>query len=233
MGAQKTGRKGKSTASRGKDNTPCSVLIVEDHTMVRDTFRATLEEEPWLRVAAEADNGREAIERFKEVKPDIVVMDIRMEDMNGVEATRRIKSLDPDASVVAVSVTCDVPIVLKMFEAGASAYVPKTSAFEELVTALEEVRKGHFYISPQVAEPVLAHRIRNALETSETRSLTPREREVLQLVAEGKTSKQIAGELNVSPKTVGRHRQNIMDKLNLHTVSELTKYAVREGLTSL
>lgn len=210
-----------------------SVLLVEDHTMVREALRSRIQEESWLEVVGEAENGREAIEQFTEHHPDIVIMDIRMENLNGVEATRRIRKLDRDAKVVAVSVTCDVPIVLKMFEAGASGYLPKSCAFEELVSALSEVVKGNFYISPEVAKPVLSHRIQNALESSETHSLTPREREVLQLVAEGKTSQEIADELSVSPKTIDNHRQNIMNKLDLHTVSELTKYAVREGLTSL
>ncbi len=210
-----------------------SVLLVEDHTMVREALRSKIQEEDWLEVVGEAENGREAIEQFKENRPDIVIMDIRMENLNGVEATRRIRKLNSHTKIVAVSVTCDVPIVLKMFEAGASGYLPKSSAFNELISALEEVSSDNFYISPKVAKPVLSHRIQNALDSSETHNLTPREREVLQLVAEGKTSQEIARELSVSPKTIDNHRQNIMNKLDLHTVSELTKYAVREGLTSL
>ena len=210
-----------------------SVLLVEDHTMVREALRSKIQEKTWLEVAAEAEDGRKAIEKFKETRPDIVIMDIRMENLNGVEATRRLQKLEPEAKIVAVSVTCDVPIVLKMFEAGASAYVPKSCAFRELISALSEVVKGNYYVSPSVAKPVLRHRIQNALDSSETCNLTPREREVLQLVAEGKTSRDIAEELSISSKTVDNHRQNIMDKLDVHTVSGLTKYAVREGLTSL
>ena len=214
---------------------PYTVMLVEDHNMVREGLRSLVAKEDWLEVVSEAGDGRTALEKFEELKPDIVVMDLRMPGLNGLEATRRIKEESPETKIVALSVHTDKRMVLKMFQAGASAYVPKVSAFEELISAMKAVIKDEYYLSPTVAKPVLHHHLRHAIqeEPSEFSELTPREREVLQLVAEGMTSREIAEKLYVSVKTIDNHRQNIMKKLDLHSVSALTKYAIREGLTSL
>ena len=210
-----------------------SVFLVEDHTLVRQGFRSLVESETWLEVVGEADDGREALAKIEDLTPDIVLMDMAMEGLTGLEATRRIKKMVPETKVIGVSVRTDTNLILRMFEAGADGYVPKESAFDELHQAMESVLDGHTYLSPRIAGPVLTHRLEHGPEDVPENELTPREREVLQLVAEGKTSKEIGKILHVSTKTVDNHRQSIMCKLDLHSVPELTKYAVREGIYPL
>lgn len=210
-----------------------AVMLVEDHVLVRQGLRTMLEKENGVDVVGEAADGREAIRKVEELQPDVVLMDLAMEGMCGQEATRRIKQANPDVRIVAVSVYEHKDAVLRMFEAGADGYVPKASAFQEIRDALRAVTDGKAYLSPAVAGPLLRNRVEKGSGFQGETELTPREREILQLVAEGHTSKEIARTLDVSPKTVDNHRQNIMSKLDLHSVSELTKYAIKQGLTGL
>ncbi len=211
------------------------VLLADDHEMFREGLRALLNRQAGLEVAGEAINGRQAVSMAQELTPDVVVIDIAMPDMNGVEATGRLTAAAPRTAVIALSVYTDQLTVTRMLDAGASGYVPKLSAFTELVVAIRAVSRGEVYISPRVADEVARNRMRfeTVREGKMAPELTPREREVLQLIAEGCASKEIARRLHISDKTVGNHRQSIMDKLDLHNVAELTRYAIREGVAPL
>jgi len=211
------------------------VLLAEDHAMVREGLRSVVEEEPDLEVAAEAENGREAVRLARELSPNIVVMDIGMPDLNGVDATRQILARSRKIKVLALSVHTDKRMVAGMLEAGASGYVPKISAAKELITAIRTIEGGGVYLSPKV-QAVVIQGFLGSLgeeEVNISAELTRREREVLQLIAEGNTNKEIASKLNRSIKTIQSHRQNIMHKLDMHNVAALTKHAVRAGLTPL
>src|SRR4051812_11951868 len=183
-----------------------------------------------MQVVGEAENGRAAVQLARELNPTIVVMDIGMPDLNGVDATRQVLEIDSDIKVVALSMQSDGPVVRRMFQAGASAYLLKDCAFEELVKAIRTVLAGKPYLSADIANVVVRQFATD--EPTAASPLTAKEREVIQLIAEGKSTKEIAGILFVSAKTVDTHRQHIMDKLDLHNVAELTRYAIREGLTS-
>jgi len=210
------------------------ILLVDDHKMMRDGLRAILRSNADVEVVGEADDGRSAVDMVKRLRPDIVVMDVGIPHMNGIEATRQIKSLYPDTRVVALSTHSDKRYVMNMIKAGASGYVLKEAASDDLFHAVRTVSLGNHYLSPQITGVVLDRcRTRSAGETSAYSLLGTREREVLQLLAEGKTSKAIASQLHLSTRTVETHRRNIMQKLDLHSVAALTKYAIREGLTSL
>jgi len=212
-----------------------TILLADDHRMIRDGLRALLESEDDLEVVGEAENGRDAVRLVRNLAPDVVVMDISMPDLNGVEATRQVCRRCPDTRVIALSVHADRRFVTEMLKAGASGYLLKDCAFEELVRGIRTVVEGHTYLSPRIANAVVEGHVRApASEAEPTGSvLTAREREVLQLLSEGHGTKQIARHLHVSTKTIDTHRQHIMDKLDIHNVPELTKYAVREGLTTL
>ncbi|MBA7662460.1 Transcriptional regulatory protein DegU [subsurface metagenome] len=210
------------------------ILLADDHRIMRDGLSALLKNEPDIEVVAEAENGREAVEMSRKLKPNVVVMDMSMSGLNGVEATRQILALDDNVKVLVLSMHADKRFVMGALSAGASGYVLKDCAFEELVRAIHTVAMNQTYLSPSIAGIVVESYRRS--QTSPTQSfpvLTPREREVLQLVTEGASAKKIASILNVSMKTVETHRQHVMEKLNAHSVAELTKYAIREGLTSL
>jgi two-component system, NarL family, response regulator NreC len=211
------------------------VLLADDHKIVRDGLRTLLEKHADIAVLGEAEDGREALHLTRKLSPDIVVMDIAMPELNGIEATRQILSEYPGVKIVALSMHSDKRFVSEMLKAGASAYLLKDCAFEELITAIRTIMKGKIYLSPGIAGVVLEDYIRSDRKTelSVFSQLTDREREVLQLMAEGKTTKEVAAHLNVSIKTVETHRTNIMTKLDIHTIAELTKYAIREGLTTL
>lgn len=211
------------------------ILLADDHCMVREGLRLLIEGMPDVEVIAEADNGYQAIELANSLVPDVVVMDIGMAQLNGIEATSRIVADNPEVKVVALSVYSDRRYVLGMLEAGASAYVIKGAAGEDLIQAIQAVAENKKYISPEVADVVINgyKRKRSAGSKPARTVLGHREREVLQLLAEGKSSPDIASRLGIAVKTVETHRRNIMKKLNLHSVAELTKYAVREGLTEL
>lgn len=211
-----------------------NVLIVDDHTMLRAGLRLLLEREG-ITVVGEAANGRDAVAAARRLKPDIVLMDISMPEMNGVDATRRVLGDVPGAKVVALSMHTDRRYVIAMFTAGASGYLLKGAASDELAQALRAVSQGMTYVSPAVGGVVVGELLDHSRGEGDPkpRSLTAREREVLQLLAEGKSSKDIAKILHVAVATVETHRRQIMEKLDLHTIAELTKYAVREGLTAL
>ena len=211
------------------------LLLVDDHRMMREGLRALLKEHAELAVVGEAEDGREAIEKARELRPDIVVMDLAMGELNGIDATRQLRAELPHVGVVALSTYTRDDYVLRVLEAGAAAYVTKISAHEELVEAIRAVARGRRFLSPEVTGAVVEagiHGSRGAIRGAHV-SLTRREREVLQLVAEGRTSGEIAARLDLSTRTVEQHRRHIMDKLDLRSVADLTKYAIREHLVSL
>jgi DNA-binding NarL/FixJ family response regulator len=211
------------------------IILADDHKIVRDGLRNLLEKDPGIVVAGEAEDGREALHLVRKLAPDVVIMDIAMPDLNGIEATRQILAETRNVKIVALSMHSDKRFVSEMLKAGASAYLLKDCAFEELTTAIRTIMKGKIYLSPGIAGVVIEDYIRkgSAEAPSAFSILSDREREVLQLMVEGKSTKEIAGHLNVSAKTIETHRANIMTKLDIHTIAELTKYAIREGLTSL
>ena len=214
----------------------CKIVLADDHKLLRAGLRALLEKESDLEVVAEADSGRSAVELAMKLSPGIIVMDISMPDLNGVEATRQITSRNPAIKVIALSMHADRHFVEGMLQAGASGYLLKDCAHDEFIRAIRAVLAGQTYLTPAITGQLVEEYVHHCAgsKPDPTRStLTPREREVLQLVAEGKASKQIAAALGVSTKTVETHRHQIMEKLNLHSVAELTKFAVRHGLTSL
>ncbi len=215
---------------------------MDDHQIVRDGLRSLLskradnDQRVSVDVVAEASDGREAVRLAKAHQPDLIVMDIAMPSLNGVEATRQILRDLPETKVLALSMHAERPFVRRMLEAGAVAYLLKDCAFNELDAAIDSVLDGDVYLSPGITGVVVTDfvaRLQGGSAQVASKPLTPKEREVLQLLAEGKSSKEMAAVLHVSIKTIETHRQNIMDKLAIRTIAELTKYAVREGLTSL
>jgi DNA-binding NarL/FixJ family response regulator len=211
------------------------VFLADDHQIVREGLRTLLEKQPNMEVVGEAKTGREAVQLVKELLPEVIVMDISMPDLNGVEATRQIIAKTPSIKVIALSMHSDKRFVVEMLKAGASGYLLKDSASKELIRAVQTVAVNRTYLSPKIADLVIKDYIHvyPRTEFSVFSLLTPRERQVLQLLSEGKTTKGIGSDLQVSVKTVETYRQQIMDKLNIHSIAELTKYAIREGLTSL
>jgi two-component system NarL family response regulator len=211
------------------------ILLADDHQIMRDGLRAILAAEPGFQIVGEAENGRDATAIARTLVPDVVIMDIGMPDLNGVEATRQIKADNPVVKVIALSMYADRGYVLGILEAGASGYVLKTGAYDELQRAVKAVIQGKTYLSPDVTQMVVDAQVRGPSQddASPQTRLGPREREIVQLLAEGHTSPEIARRMHISTRTVETHRRNIMKKLDLHSVAELTKYAIREGLTSL
>jgi DNA-binding NarL/FixJ family response regulator len=211
------------------------VLLVDDHQMMREGLRALFAGEKDIEVVGEASDGRAALDLIRTLAPDIVVMDIGMPELNGVEATRRITAEYPRVKVIALSTHTDKRYVQHMLESGATGYVLKIAAHDELLRAVRAASGGKVYLSPEIAGAVVERSMHpdpgNGASAYST--LGPREREVLQLVAEGKTSAATAKDMHISIKTVETHRRNIVKKLGLHGTAELTKYALREGLTSL
>ena len=212
-----------------------NILLVDDHQMMRDGLRAVLERESDLHVTGEAADGRTALELCTTLHPDVVVMDIGMPGLNGIEATRQVTAHHPRTRVVALSMNADRRYVHAMFEAGAWAYLVKSSASEELIRAIRAVAHDEKYVSPTVASAVLDTFVvgPRATHRDPRSDLSPREREVLQLLAEGLTSKEIANKLDLAVSTIETHRKQIMAKLELRSVAELTKFAIRSGLTTL
>lgn len=211
------------------------IVIADDHKIMREGLKALIEKQPDMEVAAEAQDGLTATKLARKLLPQVIIMDIGMPEMNGIDATRQIISENKDIKIIALSMHSDRRFVLEMLKAGASGYLLKDSAFEELVNAVHTVMTGQSYLSPRITDIVVKEYLYNLPKSESTvfTVLTVREREVLQLLAEGKSTKQIASTLNLSVKTVETHRQQIMEKLEIRTVAELTKYAIREGLTSL
>lgn len=211
------------------------ILLADDHTLVRNGLRAMVDRHPDLEVVGEASDGRSALRAARELEPDVVIVDISMPGLNGIEATRQITADLPAAKVVVLSMHADRRFVREALAAGASAYLLKASAFEDVVKAIEAVTADRFFASPEIADVVVEDYVRhlNRPGPAPRSPLTPREREVLQLLAEGNSTRQIASTLHVSVNTIDTHRRRIMEKLDLHSVAELTKYAIREGLTSV
>jgi DNA-binding NarL/FixJ family response regulator len=211
------------------------VVLADDHQIVRHGLRSLLSAEPDIEVVGEADNGRAVVRMVQELSPQVVIMDISMPDLNGIEATRQILSDTTGVKVIALSMHSDSLFVLNMFQAGASGYLLKDCALEELVKAVRTVMNRKIYLSPGISDIVIKDFVLgwSSTESSAYSILTAREREVLQLMAEGKNTNQIAESLCVSIKTVEAHRKQMMNKLDIHSVAELTKYAIRQGLTSL
>jgi two-component system, NarL family, response regulator NreC len=211
------------------------VLLADDHKLIRAGLRLVVDQQPDLSVVGEADDGRQAVELAKSLKPDVVVMDIGMPNLNGIEAARQIGEMAPAAAVVMLSMHSDESYVLRALSAGARAYLLKDSATTDLVQAIHAVAEGKSFFSPAVSKVLLQDYMRKLQRSGAEDSydlLSPREREVLQLVAEGKSNKEVASLLNLSVYTVETHRAKIMQKLNLRGVPELILYAVRKGIIS-
>lgn len=212
------------------------ILLADDHKMMREGLCILLNSQPGLQVVAEAENGRTAVQLCQKLTPDVAVMDVSMPDLNGIDATRQIVSRTPQTKVVALSMHADHQFAIEMSRAGASGYLLKDSTIDEFVSVIRGVVQGQSFFSPKIPGlcPTDSGKAGAELtETLESPRLTDREREVLQLLAEGKSTKEIAALLFLSAKTVETHRLHLMDKLGIYSVAELTKYAIREGLTSL
>ena len=209
------------------------VLLVDDHALVRSGLRMLLQSQPDMVIVAEAENGATGVAKAQEVQPDVVLMDITMPDMNGIEATRAIKRVCPGAAVLALTMHEDRTYFFEMLNAGASGYVPKRAAPEELLTAIRAAASGEVYLYPSLAKLLVTDYLSQehaATDKANLDGLTDRERDVLTYLAEGTSNEEIAVSLVISPKTVERHRENIMKKLNLHSRSELVRYAIRRGI---
>lgn len=216
---------------------PIRVLIVDDHAVVRAGMKMLMETDPQIDLVGECENGLEGLNACRTLRPQVVVMDVTMPEMNGVDATRAIKKEMPEIAVLTLTIHEGPDYFFQMLQAGASGYVPKRSAPEELLRAIHVVAEGNVFLEPRIAKDLVADYLSRVVQgTPEQVSydgLTEREREVLTLIAEDKTNQDIANRLEISVKTVERHRENIMNKLNLHTRTELVKYALRKGLISL
>jgi DNA-binding NarL/FixJ family response regulator len=204
------------------------ILLADDHAVVRQGFRMILGAQPDMEIVGEAGNGREAVELAERLKPEVVVMDVSMPELNGIEATRRLAASTPHTRVLALSMHKDSVYVREILRAGARGYLLKDSVAADLVSAVRAVASGEGYLSPQVSNAVLDDYRRHV--TNPIDMLTSREREVLQMLAEGKTNKEIASVLNLSAYTVEAHRGRVMEKLNVHTIADLVRFAVRNGL---
>lgn len=212
-----------------------TILLADDHKIVRDGLRNLLETQPDFRVISEAENGRATVRMVNTMRPDIVIMDIAMPELNGIEAARHILGDHPKTKIIALSMHSDKRFVGEMLKAGASGYLLKHCAFDELIVAIRAVLRNKTYLSPGITDVVIEKYVRHpGREDSSVFSLlSSREREVLQLLAEGRSTRQISEKLHVSVKTVEAHRTHVMTKLDIHNIAQLTKYAIREGLTSL
>ncbi len=209
------------------------IMLVDDHKILREALKGVLEREHDIALVGEASDGAEALELAKELRPDIVLMDIGLPGIGGIEATRTLRADQPEIKIIALSTFSDRRIVLQMLDAGASGYVVKSAGRDELLRAIRAVAHGRTYLCPD-SSAVLVESVRGkqAAEQPPREQIGKREREVLQLLADGHTSPQIGERLHIATSTVDVHRRNIMRKLELHSIAELTKYAIRNGLTS-
>jgi len=206
------------------------LLLVDDHAIVRSGLRLLFQAEEDMEIVGEAGSGSKALEFVETLQPDLVIMDVAMPGMSGIEATRRIKEISPSTAVLALTMHEDEQYFFEMIQAGASGYVPKRAAADDLISAIRVIHQGNVFLYPPLAKLLVADYLQKESPTSEERSLlTDREREVLTYIAEGYTNRQIAETLVISPKTVDRHRENIMNKLNLHNRVALVKYAIEKG----
>lgn len=209
------------------------LLLVDDHTVVRSGLRMLLANEADIEIVGEAGTAREALEAVMALRPDIVLMDIGLPDASGIDVARDIKRTRPETAIVALTIHEDEEYFFKMLEAGASGYVPKRAAPEELLTAIHAASVGEVYLYPSLAKLLVKDYLAQEAQTkaeNQTDGLTSREQEVLAHLADGASNDEIAETLNISPKTVARHRENIMRKLGLHSRTELVKYAIRKGI---
>lgn len=211
------------------------VLLVDDHSIVRDGLRVCMSTADRYDVVGEAEDGQEAIRLAESLAPDLVIMDVAMPGMNGIEATRQVVALDNAPRVIVLSMHSDREFVVEALRAGASGYLMKASAFDELLRAMDAVIEGKTYLSPSITDVVIDNYVRKSPNDAPTAFsvLTARERQILQLLAEGSNAKEIGAKLGISDKTVHAFRNRVMEKLDLHSVAELTKYAIRHGLTTL
>jgi DNA-binding NarL/FixJ family response regulator len=212
------------------------VLLAEDHTIVRKGIRSLLDDEPAITVVGEAENGREAVEQTGQLRPDIVLLDHTMPILNGLEATRQIRKFYPAVKVLILTMHTNEEYIFQFLQAGAAGYLVKQSAPTDLIAAIHAVYQGQSFLSPAISKTVIDEYLRQsgaAHSHDDEEKLTAREREVLQLLAEGCSNRQIAEQLHLSLKTVGVHRLNLMKKLDIHDLTELTKYAIRKGMIGL
>lgn len=212
-----------------------TILLVDDHAIIRQGLATLIEQQVDMEVAGHAESGRQAIKLAMELKPDIVVMDVSMPDLNGIDASQQILKQVPEAKIIALSIHSHRRYIVGMLRAGASGYLIKDCVFEELLTAINMVLKNHIYLSDKIRDLVLKDYILNIKINDSLKScpLSEREKNVIQMIAEGATTREIASRLDLSISTVETHRRHILDKLNTSSVAELTKYAIREGLTSM
>lgn len=206
------------------------LLLVDDHAVVRSGIKMIMTNEQNIEIIGEAETGKEALEFVKQVEPDVVIMDIGLGDMTGIEATKRITRDYPDIKVVALTINEDEEFFFSMLRAGASGYVPKRAAPEELIMAIQAAANDEVYVYPSLAKILVQDYVKQGRGIEAHPELTEREQEVLSILAEGFSNREIGENLNISPKTVARHRENIMSKLNLRNRTELVKYAIRKGI---
>lgn len=211
------------------------ILLADDHKLVREGLCSLLQKESDFEIVAQAENGRDAVRFAREYHPEIAVLDVHMPDLNGADAARQILDENPDIRIIALSVNSSRKFVNGMLKAGASGYLVKTCAYDELTNAIRIVSGGQSYLSPQLQHMLIKNYVANIADddNSATSILTKREKEVLKLIAEGLTSKKIASRLHLSDKTIATHRLQIMNKLNLKNVADLTRFAVKEGIVSI
>ena len=211
------------------------VVVADDHTILRQGIKALLDNQEEIEVVGEAKDGREAIKAIEELSPDVILMDIAMPGLNGLEATRRIKKKFPRTKVVVLTMHTNEEYIFQILNAGADGYLVKETAFQDLISAINSVHRGEAFMSPSISKKVMTDYIQRAQGEEKVGfdTLTTREREILQLVAEGNSNKKIAEVLFISPKTVETHRAHIMDKLNIHDRAGLIKYAIRKGMINL
>ena len=214
---------------------PTKVLLVDDHAIIRQGLSSLLEKQPDIEVVGGVEDGRQAVDSVRQLAPDIVIMDISMPNLNGIDATRKIAEETDNVKIIALSIHSSRQFVAEMLKAGASGYILKDCLFDELMEAIKTVLSGGIYLSPKITGVVIDDYVQRLSKQSQPNGpvLSEREREVLQLLAEGKSTKEIALSLHVSAKTIESNRRNIMDKLRINSVAELTKYAIREGITPL
>lgn len=211
------------------------IVLADDHKLFREGVRSLLEQKYDMKVLGEADDGRTAVNLVRELSPQVMIIDVTMPDLNGIDAARRIRAENPSVKVIALSMHAHRGLVREMLRAGAAGYLLKECAFGELVEAIHAVLEGRIFLSAEISQVVVNEYLKPSRggEKSSVSLLTPREREILQLIAEGKTNEDVAQVLYMSRRTVEKHRARIMTKLNIHNLAELTKYAIREGLTNL
>lgn len=214
---------------------PTKVLLVDDHAIIRQGLSSLLEKQPDIEVVGGVEDGRQAVDVARKLAPDLVIMDISMPNLNGIDAARKIIEETGNVKIIALSIHSSRRFVAEMLKAGASGYILKDCLFDELMTAIKIVLNGGIYLSPKITGVVIDDYVQRLSRQSQSNGpvLNDREREVLQLLSEGKSTKKIALSLHVSTKTIESNRRNIMDKLRITSVAELTKYAIREGITPL